>query len=68
MDNGLRFPYRYVELNEQLVGMSASEWIEVASGAIPRSRALRAGSDSSHGTRKAFWVKKHAVRTANRHR
>ena len=54
MDNGLRFPYRYVELEEQLVGMSASEWIEVASGANPLGRAPRAGSDSSHGTRKAF--------------
>ena len=35
MDNGLKFPYRYVEWLQQLVGESASEWIEVASGVSP---------------------------------
>ena len=35
MDNGLKFPYRYVESLQELVGASASEWIEVASGASP---------------------------------
>ena len=32
MDNGLIFPYRYVEMLRELVVRSASEWIEVASG------------------------------------
>ena len=35
MDNGLIFPYRYVEDVQSLLGESASEWIEVASGEIP---------------------------------
>ena len=35
MDNGLRFPYRYVERQRELVEESASEWIEVASGESP---------------------------------
>ena len=40
MDNGLIFPYRYVELHQQLVGRTASEWIEVASGESPRGRVF----------------------------
>ena len=55
MDNGLRFPYRYVEGTQELMGRSASEWIEVASGESPLGRAEKQEVTGTMG-REKLWT------------
>ena len=68
MDNGLIFPYWRGERLQWLLGRSASEWIEVASGENPRGRAVKQEVTGTKGREKLRLAMSFVIRTANRHR